>query len=377
MLIGRLLLCLGLAAPVVAPETFSWKGQKVVAKYDYPLKVGDRVVPTHGFQVYTVQRTDGDRLWVVAGSVEGWIPVKQVVLFDDAIKFYTNELAANAGNFRAWRYRGIIWYEKKEYDRAIADYNEAIKLDPQYANAFNSRGVAWEAKKDFDKAIADYNEAIRLDPRYVLAYTNRGNAWKDKKEYDKAIADFTEAIRLDPKYAAAFTFRASAWGYKNEYDKAIADYTEAIRLDPKYAAAFTFRAFAWDQKKEYDKAIADYNEVIRLDPKNAAAYDSLASIWVFCPEKMFRNGNKAVEFATSACKLSDWKEPNYLFTLAAAYAEAGEFEKAADCQSKANRLYTNDDDRKRGEVLLRHYKQMAFGLRNRLSQRSARSLMAA
>ncbi len=171
--------------------------------------------------------------------------------------------------------------------------------------------------------------------------------------------------------------RAFAWGHKNEYDKAIADYNEVIRLDPKNDAAYTFRAFAWDQKKEYEKAIADYNEVIRLDPKNAAAYNSLASIWVFCNEKRTRNGNKAVEFATRACKLSDWKEPNYLFTLAAAYAGAGKFEKAVEWQGKANRLFTNDDDRKRGEVLLRLYKQLALGERSSISMRSSTNPTAA
>ena len=80
----------------------------------------------------------------------------------------------------------------------MADFNEAIRLDPKLAWAYNCRGNAWYRKKESDKAIADYNEAIRLDPTYDGAYTNRGDAWSDKKEYDKAMADFNEAIRLDP-----------------------------------------------------------------------------------------------------------------------------------------------------------------------------------
>ena len=90
---------------------------------------------------------------------------------------------------------------KKEYDKAIADYTEAIRLDPRNAERLRNRGIAWRSKKEYDKAIADYNEAIRLDPEYALAYNHRGMAWSDKKEYDKAIADYNEAIRLDPKYA--------------------------------------------------------------------------------------------------------------------------------------------------------------------------------
>ena len=72
-----------------------------------------------------------------------------------------------------------------------------------------NRGDAWAAKKEYDKAIADFNEAIRLDPKLALAFTDRGNAWRAKKEYDKAIADFNEVIRLDPKNAWAYNSRGS------------------------------------------------------------------------------------------------------------------------------------------------------------------------
>ena len=67
-------------------------------------------------------------------------------------------------------------------------------------------------KQNYDKAIADYNESIRLDPKYAIAYNNRGDAWYHKKEYDKAIADFNEAIRLDPKTAVAYSNRGSLVG---------------------------------------------------------------------------------------------------------------------------------------------------------------------
>ncbi len=65
--------------------------------------------------------------------------------------------------------------------------------------------------KDYDKAIADYNEAIRLDPKNAAAYTSRAFAWSQKNEYDKAIADYNEVIRLHPQDAFAYTFRAFAW----------------------------------------------------------------------------------------------------------------------------------------------------------------------
>jgi tetratricopeptide (TPR) repeat protein len=100
--------------------------------------------------------------------------------------------------------RGEAHYAKGDYDGAIADFSEAIRLDPKFAIAFSGRGLAYSAKGDHDRAIADFNEAIRLDPKSRIAFYNRGLAYDAKGDYDRAIADYTEAIRLDPKFAAAF-----------------------------------------------------------------------------------------------------------------------------------------------------------------------------
>ncbi len=136
--------------------------------------------------------------------------------YDEAIRLFTSAIGSGdlsvAHRATAYNKRGNAWGKKKDYDRAIADYNEAIRLNPQLALAFNSRGNAWAEKKEYDHAIADYNEAIRLNPQYSHAFSNRGNAWSYKKDYDRAIADYNEAIRLDPKYADAFVNRGIACG---------------------------------------------------------------------------------------------------------------------------------------------------------------------
>ena len=66
-----------------------------------------------------------------------------------------------------------------------------------------SRGLAWSLKKEYDIAIIDYDEAIRLEPKLALAYHNRGIAWLAKGQYDRAIKDFDQAIRLNPNDALA------------------------------------------------------------------------------------------------------------------------------------------------------------------------------
>ncbi len=167
--------------------------------------------------------------------------------------------------------RGVEYGKKQDYDRAIADYNQAIKLDPNSALAFRNRGLAYYYKQDYDRGIADYNQAIKLDPNSAIAFYNRGLAYYYKRDYDRAIADYNRAIKLDPNDAAAFNNRGYAYQAKQDYDRAIPDYNEAIKLDPNDALVFRNRGLAYYYKQDYDRAIADYNQAIKLDPNDAAA----------------------------------------------------------------------------------------------------------
>ncbi|WP_439394981.1 tetratricopeptide repeat protein [Bradyrhizobium sp. PMVTL-01] len=191
---------------------------------------------------------------------------------DRAIADYTEALRLNPKYAIAYNNRGLAFSEKGENDRAIADYNEALRLDPKYAIAYNNRGLAYWRKGENDRAIADYNEALRLNPKYAVAYSSRGLAYSEKGENDRAIADETEALRLDPKLTVAYNNRGLAYWRKGENDRAIADETEALRLDPKLASAYNNRGLAYSKKGENDLAIADYTEALRLDPKRAVAY---------------------------------------------------------------------------------------------------------
>jgi tetratricopeptide (TPR) repeat protein len=366
-------------------------GKRVVPKYrGFTIKIENQVIYPRTIETYRVEQVNGPWLWLYAAGLNGWALADQVVPVEQAIEFFTDYIRSNPGDAhgytmraKIWREerkeldialgdyneairlvptiaavynnRGMVWHSKKEYDKAIADYNEAIRLDPKDALAYNSRGLAWSGKKEYDKAIADYNEAIRLDPKFAIAYSIRGNRWDDKKEYDKAIADYNEAIRLDPKFAIAYSNRGNTWRNKKEYDKAIADYNEAIRLDPKFATAYSNRGDARSDKKEYDKAIADYNEAIRLDPKYAGAYNGRAWLWATCPDAKYRDGKKAVQSATAACELSEWKNSDYLDTLAAANAATGDFDSAVKWQSKAIELLSDERTKEDYRSRLRLY----------------------
>jgi Flp pilus assembly protein TadD len=132
--------------------------------------------------------------------------------------------------------RGTKSFNRGDYDKAISDSTEAIRLDPNSADAYYLRGNAYENQRNFDRAISDYNEAIRLDPKYTFWATFcRGNAYYGKGNLDMAISDYNEAILLDPNNAQAYVGRGTVYSDHNNLDKAISDYNEAIRIDPNYA----------------------------------------------------------------------------------------------------------------------------------------------
>jgi tetratricopeptide (TPR) repeat protein len=168
--------------------------------------------------------------------------------------------------------RGNESAEKEEYDAAITDFTEAIRLEPDVAAIYNRRGIAYHAKKEYDQAIADFTEAIRHKPDVARFYYSRGIVYNEKDEYDAAIADFTEAIRLKPDVAVIYNSRGMAHHSKDEYDKAIADWSKAIELEPNDAGYYYERAFAYNEKHEYDKVIADCSKAIELKPNDAGFY---------------------------------------------------------------------------------------------------------
>jgi tetratricopeptide (TPR) repeat protein len=166
-------------------------------------------------------------------------------------------------------------------------------------------------------------------------YLSQGIASLEARDYDKAIEHFTATVRLDPRNAEAFNLRGVAWKYKGEFDNMIRDCSEAIRINPRFAAAYDNRGRAWRGKKEYDKAIEDFTQATHVDPLYGGAYNSLAWLRATFPDAKYLDGRQAVEYATKACELADWKNGEWLSTLAAAYAKLGDFEKAVVWQTKA------------------------------------------
>ncbi len=176
-------------------------------------------------------------------------------------------------------WNGLEKQEASDLDGAIADYTEAIRLNPQYAAAYNNRGTARADQGDRARAIADFDETILLDPQFAMAYYNRGLAHKEQGNLDRALADLDEAIRLNPQFVMAYNNRGTARVDQGDLDGAIADYDEALRLNPESAMGHNNRGITRYHQNDLEGAIADYNEAIRLEPQKAAFYNNRGEVY--------------------------------------------------------------------------------------------------
>jgi tetratricopeptide (TPR) repeat protein len=183
----------------------------------------------------------------------------------------------------AYQQRAFLRMQAGDYDGALSDFNDAIRLEPT-AWSYIGRADVWQLTNDRDRAIADFSEAIRLEPGNVRAFSGRAANWVVKKEFDRAIADFDKVIRLQPKDASLRVDRGDVWQRKGDLDRAIADYDEALRLDPKSLQGLAARGLAWREKGDLDRAMADFDEAVRAAPDWAGNYLMRSDIW-------YRKGN--------------------------------------------------------------------------------------
>jgi tetratricopeptide (TPR) repeat protein len=298
----------------------------------------------------------------------------------------------------AYACRGVLWTRKKQFDRALADLNEAIRLAPEGEFGYSGRGflkleqgeldsavedldhaVRLEpsdprnylvrgqvkvARKQYEQAIADYTEALRLSPRDSKAYGLRAQAWAEKQEYDKAIADCDDAIRLDPELAEVHVIRANVLVVVGKLDEAIAESTEAIRLEPKRSDFHTVRAQAYCQMHELDKAIADCNDAIRFDPRDADAFETRAKVWIEMHEL-----DKVIADCSAAIRL-DPKRVSAYFGRGCAHSSQREYDKAIEDFTEVIRLDPKNDDAQAALVWNRQQK-----ITNPSSETTAESLV--
>ena len=212
--------------------------------------------------------------------------------------------------------------------RAMADFQEALKRDPDKWQALHNRGVSYALLGEYDKALADFNRTLKLNPKYPNAWFNRGEIYYADGQYADAVSDYSQAIRLAPEDAEAYAARAHAQFRQQRHQSAISDFTKAIELDPEDAVAVSDRGDVYSHLGFWQQAMRDYRASLSRDANFGRAHMGLAWIMATCPDARLRDAEAALEHANKAIELDGQENWHYLDTLAAAQANAGQYEQA-------------------------------------------------
>jgi len=203
---------------------------------------------------------------------------------------------------------GNDYFEKRDYEKAIENYNMAILLNPIFSEAYFNRALCYYQLKNYDKSIADYTKASELDPKNPHVYNNKGDAFYRKQDYAGAIKEYDKAVTLNPNYMKALYNRALSYASLEDYDKAVEDFGKVIQLKPDFSEAYHLRGLAYEYSGDIDSAIGDYKKALELNPGLAEARTHLES----AKGKKESKGAAGGEGGTSEIKVL--KKPTMRFT---------------------------------------------------------------
>ncbi len=246
----------------------------------------------------------------------------------------TKETEKYAERLLSWAYnrRGKIAAEMGRDEQALEDFESAVRYDKTRWRALHNRGVSYALVGRNEEALADLTRTIEINPQYANAFYNRAELHQERGQLDDALKDYGRVIQLAPDDAAAHNSRGYCYYQLRRYPHAVRDYTEAIRLDSENSAAFANRGQLYADLGYYPRALHDYQRAVDSDPGMGKAYQGAAWLLATCPNEKFRDAEEAVAAASKAIELDGDDEPIYLDTLAAAYANAGEFDLAVQAQ---------------------------------------------
>ena len=255
---------------------------------------------------------------------------RQSAMYGDIEALWRTTLAKNPNCWMAHNNLGIVLFQKGEIDEAVSHYRITLNLQPDFWDADYNLGTALLKKGEIDEAIAYCTRAVTIAPNDPDAQVALGNSLAQKERVDDAIAHYKKALAIRPDYFIAHYALGHIFLEKGEIDAAVFHSRAAVSIQPQNADAHTNLAVAFDEKGQIAEAIKQYEQALEISPQSVAAANNLAWLLATNPDASIRHRDRALELATRANQLSGGGNATVLRTLAAAYANAGQFSRAVE-----------------------------------------------
>ncbi|MBD2503250.1 tetratricopeptide repeat protein [Anabaena azotica] len=267
-----------------APDFFDWRS----GLFDFPIdeetleQESSRILQDADYEKY-LALTSEERNQKI-------LEIQELISVGNSIGNNLPELLFELGN---------LYTAARDYDKAIASYDQAIKFKPDDHEAWNNRGIVLRNLGRNEEAISSYDQAIKIQPDFHPAWNNRGNALYNLGRYEEAIASYDQAIKFKPDDHEAWYNRGIVLGNLGQYEQAIASYDQAIKFKPDYHQAWYNRGIALDDLGRYEEAIASYDQAIKFKPDFHEAWYNKARCYA-----LQGNSEKAIESLQTAININ-------------------------------------------------------------------------
>ena len=258
---------------------------------------------------------------------------------DEGIAYLQKALEIRPDNTLAHYNLSSALFQKGKVDEAIVHLQKVLEFQPNSVEADYDLGCILFQIGRVDEAIAHFKRAVELRPDSADHHYYLGFALLQKGQVDEAISHFQKALEIRPNDGGANAGLGFALLQKGKVDEAISHFQKALELKPDSSDIYYSLGSAFLQKGKMNEAISHFQKALELKPNNPKNHILLAWLLATCPDDSIRNGPKAIELVQQA-RLVDGENPVILGTLAAAYAENGQFPEAVASAQRALQLAT-------------------------------------
>ena len=254
---------------------------------------------------------------------------------DKAIEYCSKSISANPGYSYPYELRSSCYLQKGSNTLAITDCNTVISLTPDRSETYILRARIYCSSGNYSNALADCNKAISIDSGTAYTHGLRGWILKEQNLFEDSITDISTAIKLDPHNPDFYLWRSESYAALNRDKEAQSDIKTAEKLNAGTEKTYIVAAINATNKGDYKNALAILDKFLESSPDSAWGINAKAYIFATANDPLYRNGSEAVKLAEKAVKLIPAvNRANAKDTLACAYAEIGDFDKAIKLQQE-------------------------------------------